>query len=256
MTRGKIMFVNNDRRIYSTVEFDGDLYPDKDKGYGREIVNHFKYGGFKDVYAYERFVIRFDSKHFHYSKEEGIEILTFAKYNRAKGIYLENNLADYIYIINESDVDIVIQTKDKKESLPRGTMAIVHLDSVISLVARSVNISEVPLDKSEFVRIISRLRESYELVDKVNELFRNSRDNVESDFCNGAGLQISHESIVVNLLEKIMRDHWEDISYFIYELDYGKKYRPGMVKGPDGDIDLSTLEALYDYLVREYFEED
>lgn len=29
---------------------------------------------------------------------------------------------------------------------------------------------------------------------------------MECDFCNGAGLQISHEGIVVNLLEKLMRD--------------------------------------------------
>ena len=113
---------------------------------------------------------------------------------------------------------------------------------------------DVPLEKREFVKIIDRLRESSELVDKVNELFWNSRDNVECDFCNGAGLQISHESLVVNLLEKLMRDHCENISYFIYELEYGKQYKAGMVTGPEGDIDLGTSEALYDYLVREYFE--
>lgn len=53
MTRGKIIFIDKDRRIYSTVEFNGDLYPDQNIGYGREIVNHFQYGGFKDVYAFE-----------------------------------------------------------------------------------------------------------------------------------------------------------------------------------------------------------
>jgi hypothetical protein len=256
MTRGKIMFVDNDRRIYSTVEFNGDLYPDKNKGYGREIVNHFKYGGFKDIYAFERFVIRFDNKHFHYAKKEGIEILKLTKYCRAKGLHIENNLTDYIYIMNESDIDIEICAKNENVVLPIEAMAIVHFDSVISILVRSVNIEEVPLDKNEFVRIIDRLRESSELVDKLNELFRNSRDNVDCDFCNGAGLQISHESLVVKLLQKLMRDHCENISYFIYELQYGKRYEPGMVTGPDGDIDLGTSEALYDYLVQEYLEED
>lgn len=57
-------------------------------------------------------------------------------------------------------------------------------------------VREVPLTKQEFVDILNRLREATELVDKVEELFRNSRDNLECDFCNGAGLQISHEGIV------------------------------------------------------------
>lgn len=48
----------------------------------------------------------------------------------------------------------------------------------------------VPLTKAEFLDIIGRLRESSELVDKVDELFRNSRDNLECDYCNGAGLHI------------------------------------------------------------------
>jgi hypothetical protein len=255
MTRGKIMFIDNDRRIYSTVEFNGDLYPDENKGYGREIVNHFQYGGFKDIYAFERFVIRFDNKHFQYAKKDGIEILKFTKYCRAKGLHLENNLTDYVYIINESDLDIEVHTKEGKVVVPIEAMAIIHFNAVRDIVVRRVNIEEVPLDKSEFVRIIDRLRESSELVHKVNELFRNSRDNVDCDFCNGAGLQISHESLVVNLLEKLMRDHCENISYFIYELQYGKRYEPGMVTGPEGDINLGTPEALYDYLVQEYFEE-
>ena len=255
MTRGKIIFIDKDRRIYSTVEFNGDLYPDQNKGYGREIVNHFQYGGFKDVYAFERFVVRFDNKHFQYVKKDGIEMLKLTKYCRAKGLNFENSLTDYVYIINESDLDVEIQGKDGRVIVPIETMAIFHFNIMQDIVVRRINIEEVPLDKSEFVRIIDRLRESSELVDKVHELFRNSRDNVDCDFCNGAGLQISHESLVVNLLEKLMRDHCENISYYIYELKYGKQYKPGMITGPEGDIDLSTPEALYEYLVQEYFEE-
>lgn len=255
MTRGKIVFIDKDRRIYSTVEFNGDLYPGRNIGYGREIVTHFQYGGFKDIYAFERFVVRFDNKHFQCVKKDGIEVLKLTKYCRAKGLNFENSLTDYAYIINESDLDIEIHGKDGKVIVPIETMAIFHLNIMLDIVLRRINIEEVPLDKSEFVRIIDRLRESSELVDKVNELFRNSRDNVDCDFCNGAGLQISHESLVVNLLEKLMRDQYENISYYIYELKYGKQYKPGMITGPEGNIDLSSPEALYDYLVQEYFEE-
>ena len=73
-------------------------------------------------------------------------------------------------------------------------------------------VREVPLTKQEFVEILDRLRKATELVDKVEELFRGSRENLECDFCNGAGLQISHEGIVVKLLEKLMRDSFGNIS--------------------------------------------
>ena len=41
---------------------------------------------------------------------------------------------------------------------------------------------EVPLTKQEFVDILNRLREATELVDKVEELSRGSRENLECDF--------------------------------------------------------------------------
>ncbi len=113
-------------------------------------------------------------------------------------------------------------------------------------------VCEVPLTKQEFVDILNRLREAAELVDKVEELFRDSRDNLECDFCNGAGLQISHEGIVVKLLEKLMQDHVGNISYFIYELDYGREYQEGCISDKNDNIDFSTSEKLYDYLMKEY----
>lgn len=110
----------------------------------------------------------------------------------------------------------------------------------------------VSLTKQEFVDILNRLREATELVDKVEELFRNSREDLECDFCNGAGLQISHEGIVVKLMERLMRDNAGNISYFIYELDYGKTYQDGCISDQSGNIDFSTPEQLYDYLMKEY----
>lgn len=45
-------------------------------------------------------------------------------------------------------------------------------------------------------------------------------------------------------------DSSEMISYFCFELDYGRKWKPGMAKAKDGtDINLSAPEHLYDYLV-------
>lgn len=120
---------------------------------------------------------------------------------------------------------------------------------------REAKNKKVPLTKHEFIDIINRLRESTELVDKVDEMFRKSRDNIECDFCNGAGLQISHEGTVVNLLEKLMQDKDENISYFIYELDYGRDYQEGCISDDKVNIDISTAEKLYDYLIVNYFME-
>ena len=57
------------------------------------------------------------------------------------------------------------------------------------------------LNRQEIVDILNRLREASDLKKQVDELFRNSRENVENDFCNAAALQISHESSVVFLLK-------------------------------------------------------
>jgi hypothetical protein len=107
------------------------------------------------------------------------------------------------------------------------------------------------ITKEEFVDIINKLRETSDLVDKVDTLFRESRENVECDFCNAASLQISHEPIVVKLLQKIMRDKGEDISYFIYELDYGRDYKHGSVTDSNGIVDMGTPEALYELLIHQ-----
>lgn len=105
--------------------------------------------------------------------------------------------------------------------------------------------------KEEFVKCIERLKAARDLQDQVDELFRQSRDNIEWDFLNAASLQISHENLVISLLENLMDDdeRYPDISYFIYELDYGRRWQPGCVIDGNGeDIDMSTSEKLYDYL--------
>lgn len=46
-----------------------------------------------------------------------------------------------------------------------------------------------------------------------------------------------------------MDDRAEMIAYFVYELDFGRKYSPGYVIDENGeDINLSTAEKLYEYL--------
>lgn len=53
----------------------------------------------------------------------------------------------------------------------------------------------------------------------------------------------------VELLSLLCDDVDGDIPYWMWELNYGKDWKPGYVLGPDGvDIKLQTVRDLYDYL--------
>ena len=106
------------------------------------------------------------------------------------------------------------------------------------------------ISKEKFVEIINRLKNYNELQNDINELFNESIDNKEMDFINAGSICIGHESVVVYLLERMFDT--DMISYFIYELNYGEKYKAGCVLDANmTEIDLSTAEKLYDYLIKE-----
>ena len=106
------------------------------------------------------------------------------------------------------------------------------------------------ISKEKFVEIINRLKSYNELQNKIDDLFKENIENRERDFMNAGSICIGHESVVVYLLEKIFDT--DMISYFIYELDYGEKYKKGCVLDENmNNIDLSTAEKLYDYLVQD-----
>ena len=105
------------------------------------------------------------------------------------------------------------------------------------------------ISKEKFVEIINRLKNYNELQNKINDLFKDNIDNKEMDFMNAGSICIGHESVVVYLLERMFDT--DMISYFIYELDYGEKYKEGCVLDENmNNIDLSTAEKLYNYLVQ------
>lgn len=107
------------------------------------------------------------------------------------------------------------------------------------------------MTKENFCKIINKLKTASDVQNQVNEIYRNSRENIDNDFMNAAALQINHESIVVELLKEIMHDKGDDISYFVYGLDYGREWTPDSIICDGESIDISTPERLYDYLVKE-----
>lgn len=108
------------------------------------------------------------------------------------------------------------------------------------------------ITREEFIKIIDRLKQADDFVKEVNNKARNLRDAVISDFFNASSLSISHEDIVVKLLED-MFNGTDMISWWLYELDYGRKYKRGCIKDCNGkNINLSDAGKLYDYLVKEW----
>lgn len=105
------------------------------------------------------------------------------------------------------------------------------------------------ISKDKFVEIINRLKNYNNLQDKINDLFKENIDNKEMDFMDAGSICIGHESVVVYLLENMFDT--DMISYWIYDLEYGKKYREGCVLDANMKIiDISTVEKLYDYLIQ------
>lgn len=109
------------------------------------------------------------------------------------------------------------------------------------------------VSKEKFVEIINRLKEADEVVNKVNDILRNTRENIENDFMNASAMSISHEGVVVELLKIIFNDEDDWISWWIYEEDYGRKFKVGDVsyKNEEGiEIypNLTNAEGLYDFL--------
>lgn len=104
------------------------------------------------------------------------------------------------------------------------------------------------ISKEQFVRIINRLQETDDIRNKVNEILRSATDNILCDFTSAAGLMICHEDLVVEILENMFDS--DMISYWIYELDYGKDYIDGCIIDEHNEIvNIKTPEDLYDYLI-------
>ena len=104
------------------------------------------------------------------------------------------------------------------------------------------------ISKEKFVEIINRLKDYNDLQDKIQNLFRDNIDNQEMDFMNAGSICVGHESVVVELLKDIFKDE-EEISYYLYECDYGRDTK-NKIFIEDKPIDISTPEKLYDYLIK------
>lgn len=100
------------------------------------------------------------------------------------------------------------------------------------------------LSKEKFIATINGLKEYDNFEDELNRLI----------YKYGEGYVILSDVsfLLIEALRKMYEDDNGWISYFCYELEFGGKYEPGMIKERNGDeIKLQTPEDLYNLLINE-----
>ena len=129
MTRGKILFIDKDEKGYTSIEFNGDMYP---SGNADRILEQFEAGYFTNYNDYESFVFRFNKSHYGYEKKL-IERFTGKE---EREIDVTENWTDYLYIINNSEREWVIKDENGVSFLGKGTLGIVQFQRVKKMIHR------------------------------------------------------------------------------------------------------------------------
>ena len=100
------------------------------------------------------------------------------------------------------------------------------------------------MSKKSFCKVMDNYKSMWNFTDDMNEVFKKYN-------CDGEVFPPMCTETVIDLLEFIFNDKNQWISYWIFELDFGKDYEDGYVKDEHGEvIPLKTTEDLYDLLVR------
>lgn len=100
------------------------------------------------------------------------------------------------------------------------------------------------MSKESFCQVIDNYKSMWDFTDEMNDLFDKYKmdGNIYPPMCT---------ETVIDLLEFIFNDKNQWISYWIFELEFGKQYEDECIKWEDGEvIPLKTAEDLYDLLVR------
>lgn len=95
-----------------------------------------------------------------------------------------------------------------------------------------------------FKEVVEEIQKSYDYQEGLNRYFE--KNNVDGYIyqpdCMCAAIKLLH-----NIFNEEDKDEW--ISYFCFELNFGRKYKDGLVSDKDGkNIPLATIDDLYDLL--------
>lgn len=95
---------------------------------------------------------------------------------------------------------------------------------------------------ADFENILNRVKKFWDRLTEINTV---------TDGCVNAWEMTNGGCIddVLYLLQQMLGDTEEWLSYWVYDLEWGTEYKPGCVKEADGsNIKLETMRELYDFL--------
>ena len=122
MKKGRLIYADEDGTCYVTRRIECDMRPVR-SGCGMHIVNSFRYGGFRSLYEFDCFVVRFIQKQ------------------------------EYCYFINEGG-----QKQWPGGTLHPDSMLVICGQEPAEVVYRRTDVSEPPVGETEFVNILETLR--------------------------------------------------------------------------------------------------
>lgn len=204
MTRGKILLVN-DGKVYITTEFNGDMYP---SGYGNDIIAAFKRNRFDTVEHFYEFVGSFNRRNFGYS-EEIIRIKEISELD------INQNWTDYLYVINLTNKDFIIITKDKEIILPANALGICHFQEYLETIKKPVQPKPQYLSKDDFEFYILALKSDVHFYTAVTDVCR--------EYGRQDTIDIYPVTMInfVDLLKLLMHDENDYIFKWCYDCDFG-----------------------------------
>lgn len=103
------------------------------------------------------------------------------------------------------------------------------------------------MNKELFVYVINKMYELYQEQEKFNDILK----MLDNDF-GGCLIHNKTISLLEEILKKLVNDKYDYIGYYLWELDFGKEYKDGVITETDGSIiKLSNPEELYDLIISE-----
>lgn len=107
------------------------------------------------------------------------------------------------------------------------------------------------MNKDRFVAILNELKAARDMQDEVDNIMKKYRDKVRSDYMDST-FTIAHDEIVIDLLQEMMNDDTDWISWWVYETNYGEHMTKIYDNEEDGNViaDLKTASDLYDFLMQ------
>ena len=100
-----------------------------------------------------------------------------------------------------------------------------------------------------FYEILNYFQYIKDFEDEFEDLMENCKIGLEFNRCSFIDVKLV--DYLFRALEKMFLDSERWIRYWVYELDFGRKWEPGTVTESDGiDVPLQTAQQLHDFLQR------